>query len=56
MGERYWITGVQLSLFTYLKDKEATKLVNQIIDTQFIGNYPTTKEQKEFRKKIKELK
>jgi hypothetical protein len=56
MGERYWITGVQLSLFTYLKEKPAIALVNEIVEKQFIGNYPSDKEQKEFEKKIKGLK
>ena len=36
MSSRYFITGVQLSLFTYLKEKQAQELVNKIIDEQLL--------------------
>ena len=56
MGEKYWISGVQLSMFAYLKEKQAMDLMKAIINEQYIGNYETEKEQKEFIKKIKGLK
>ena len=43
-------------MFAYLKEKQATDLINAIIDEQFIGEYSTEKEQKEFIKKIRGLK
>lgn len=42
MGERYLVTGAQLGMFqAFAKAKDPTltdKLVNDIIDEQFIGN------------------
>ena len=44
MGERYWITGVQLGMLQELPEKELrSKLVEKIIDKQFIGNTNTLK-------------
>jgi hypothetical protein len=39
MSERYWITGVQLGLLQSIsEEKTRTKIVNEIIDNQFIEN------------------
>jgi len=39
MGERYWITGVQLGLLKQLQHSKAREdLINLIINNQFIGN------------------
>lgn len=42
MGERYWITGVQLGMLIAFADikepKETKRLIHNIIDKQFIGN------------------
>jgi hypothetical protein len=56
MGERYWITAVQLNLFIHLRKEETIGLVNKIVDEQFIGNYRTAEEQNKFKEKIKEIK
>lgn len=37
MSERYWITGVQLGMLQELPKNERKKLVEKIIDDQFIG-------------------
>lgn len=42
MGERYFITGVQLGMLIAIPDKEERKkIVDEIIDKQFIGNTET---------------
>jgi hypothetical protein len=42
MGERYWITGVQLGILKHHVEWDekggALVLIDQIIDKQFIGN------------------
>ena len=40
MGERYWISGVQLALLGAMEVdwKQKTELFNEIYDKQFIGN------------------
>ena len=39
MGERYWITGVQLGMLQELKDYDAkVALVERIVDGQFLGH------------------
>jgi len=50
MSERYWITGVQLGLLMTVGSNAKNRLINEIIDEQFIGNF----QPKEFKKKIKE--
>jgi hydroxyethylthiazole kinase-like sugar kinase family protein len=36
MNERYWVTGVQLGLLQVGDEKERKKLINRIINEQFI--------------------
>jgi hypothetical protein len=56
MSERYWITGVQLGLLVALPDKKSRQAIaDEIINTQFIGNFRTDKERKEFEKKVEKL-
>ena len=52
MGERYWISGVQLTLLTQceLPHKQLQEIFNEVYDKQFIGN------EKEFKKKFKKVK
>jgi len=38
MSERYLITGVQLGMLCALDKKDRCKLVDEILDKQFIGN------------------
>ena len=39
MSERYWITGVQLGMLQAIPDeKERKKMVEEIVDKQFIGD------------------
>ena len=40
MSERYWITGAQLGLLTVNAGQCAKKILNNIIDTQFVDNIP----------------
>lgn len=56
MGEKYWASGVQLGMLIAGNEKERERLVNRIIDKQFIGNYRTEKEQKAFKQQIKKIK
>ena len=38
MSERYWITGVQLGLLQVIqKEEDRQKIINDIIEKQFIG-------------------
>lgn len=43
MSERYWITGVQLGLLQEIPKEERSKLVEEIVDKQFIGSYRNEK-------------
>jgi len=44
MGERYWISGVQLGMLIAIpNEEERKKVVDEIIDKQFIGNTETYK-------------
>lgn len=54
MGERYWVTGVQIGLFRSANRNDRNKEIDLVIDNQFIGNYYTEEEKKEFLKKMKE--
>ena len=44
MGGRYWITGTQLGMLKAFKgkgmDEERQKLIEEVIDKQFIENMP----------------
>ena len=55
MGERYWITGVQLGILAVSckTDMEAEKLIIEIADKNFIGKYPTDKDKSRFKKWLK---
>lgn len=53
MSERYWVTGVQLGILKAFSkgavfEKAVGKLVDEIIDKQFIGNFRTIEEQTNF--------
>jgi mannose/fructose-specific phosphotransferase system component IIA len=42
MGERYWISGVQLGMLIVLStERERKKMVDEIIEKQFVGNTNT---------------
>jgi len=56
MGERYFITGVQLGMLVSIREsKERNKLMEEIIENQFICNL-NNNEIKDFEREIKELK
>ena len=58
MSGRYYVTGVQLGMIQALIKTGKTnveKLVNQIINKQFIGDYPTDKDKKRFLKQVKKI-
>jgi len=56
MGERYWISGVQLGLLqSFSAEAKRQKLINEILDKQFIGNYPTDGDKEAFAKAITHL-
>jgi hypothetical protein len=55
MGERFWITGVQLGLLQCETGRECQRVVDQIVGNQLIGNYFTDKEQRLFEKAIKTI-
>jgi hypothetical protein len=38
MSERYWVTGVQLGLLQVGDEKERKRLVNKIVNEQFVTN------------------
>ncbi len=57
MSERYWVTGVQLGLLKVFSkgatvEKAVEKLLDEIIDKQFIGNFRTAQEQIDFETAI----
>lgn len=56
MGERYWVTGVQLGLFRSANRKDRDKEIDLVINNQFIGNFPTDEDKKSFLKQIKKVK
>ena len=57
MGGRYYITGVQLALLQeFLEASKRVKLINEIMEKQFIGNFTTPKQQKAFEQQIKKIK
>jgi len=51
MGERYWVTGVQLVIIWNGSDA----MLDKVVEKQFIGNYPDDKDKKRFLKQIKAL-
>jgi len=57
MGERYWITGVQLEMiFSNSFSKKAKKKIQKdILEEQCIGNFFTCKEKRTFKKEIRKL-
>jgi hypothetical protein len=56
MSERYWITGAQLGLFIVQSRKpRRERIVNEIIDKQFICNAWTDKEKLEFENRMNEF-
>jgi len=58
MGERYWLTGVQLALLLFEDTPTSTKqkIFDVIKDKQFIGNFPLDKDKKRFEKSIGKIK
>lgn len=56
MSGRYYITGIQLGMLmtTSIKLKKKMEMVEQIMETQFIGDFPTDEDKQKFLKKIKE--
>ena len=57
MGERYWITGIQLGLLQECDNKPYRKeLIEEIIDKQFIGNFESDKDKERFEEQIKKVK
>ena len=56
MGERYWITGVQLAILQARDDEKARKRqVEEVIDRQFIGNFATDNDKARFAKQVNKL-
>jgi len=57
MAERYWITGVQLGLLQTLNNMKARqKIVNQIVDEQFIGGEKELKKMFKKQSDVRDLK
>ena len=54
MGERYWVTGVQLALLVH--NAHRVELSEDIINHQLIGNFETDKDKKRFLKEIKKVR
>jgi hypothetical protein len=54
MGERYWITGVQLAMLVF-DTQNAIQLKDKIIEEQFIGNYESDTDKDKFISEIKKL-
>lgn len=55
MSERYFITGVQLGLLHASNKRECVPLIHQIMDNQFIGNFPTKDDKIRFEKMMKKM-
>jgi len=56
VSERYWITGVQLGVLASNAPQARRRyIVEGIIEKQFLGNYCTAEEQKQFKKKMEEI-
>jgi len=57
MSERYFITGVQLGMLVQKEVDEETKkkLMDIIIDKQFITNCHSNEDKINFKKKIREI-
>jgi len=57
MGEMYWITGAQLGILKSKHLSRGTKdrLIDDIIENQFISNYPNDEDKERFKKQIAEL-
>lgn len=62
MSERFWISGVQLGIIkaglTSSEDRvvgNALETMIDVIDKQFIGNFPTDKDKKRFKREIKKV-
>lgn len=54
MGERYYITGVQLGMLQALEDEsKRKKLVDEITGEQFICNCFTDKDEEDFKESMK---
>lgn len=54
MGGRYWITGVQLGILTRGTINDRIKIMQEIIDNQFIGNIGDKSIEMELFEKMKE--
>lgn len=52
--EYYWVTDIQLGLMTGVSShKERKKVMEEVLEKQFIGNYPTESEFKEWINRTK---
>jgi hypothetical protein len=56
MGEKYWVTGVQLGMLVAMNDAERKNLIQTIVADQFIGNYPNEQSQKLFLKQMEKIR
>jgi len=54
MSERYWVTGVQLGMLKTVPKDMRGRMVDDIEDKQFIGNFPDDKAKAEFAKRMSE--
>lgn len=56
MGERYWITGVQLGLLKAVPfASDRNKVIDKILDNQFIVNCIEEQDKKEFEEILKNI-
>lgn len=56
MSGRFWITGVQLGMLgskAKQTEKNKDEIIDEIIENQFIGDYPTDKDKEKFIKWLK---
>jgi hypothetical protein len=61
MGERYYVTGVQLGMIKVALEKpgvvlDIDKLIEKITDEQFIGNFELDEDKKRFENQVKKIR
>ena len=57
MGERYWITGVQIKMIfdNRFSKRAKQKIYSAVVKTQFIGDFKSLKQKRIFEKEIRNL-
>ena len=56
MGGRFWVTGVELALLQEIPEAtKRKKMIKNIMEKRFIGNFSTPEHQKAFEQQIKKI-